>query len=279
MIPCSASRYPQGAAAANRETRTRDALGLFVASATVLLMGCANVATAAGTADQGPPFRTTNDAATDRMMLAGQDAVAHFSQNEVLPRQPRHPGRTPVRDLALCPRGEPGRVPERAHEVHAGRRLLEQRLSYAVSLGAGVGPNTWRFHRGKLYEFRGQASRDQFEMGRCPSPLGRSRLRPLWFLLLTTKFQRARRPIARIFSRSGHMRTPLANCAGRLVGLHRCNGQATPCNAAQGDRLPLQTVEHIARKRPLPQQPPTSETRGTIIHSHARFVTQRKIAV
>jgi hypothetical protein len=56
--------------------KRRHALSLITLSAAGLLAGCANLATAAGAADQGPPFRTTSDAAASQFVLMGHDPVA-----------------------------------------------------------------------------------------------------------------------------------------------------------------------------------------------------------
>ena len=143
----------------------RQAVDFFTASAAGLLMGCANGATAAGPADQGPPFRTMSDAAADKLMLLGHDPVAYFTQNDAVAGNPaiqaQHLGVT-WRFASEANKAAFLREPTRYMPQFGG--FCSNGINYAVPWGAGGGPNTWRIYRGKLYVFGGQASRDQFEM-------------------------------------------------------------------------------------------------------------------
>lgn len=144
----------------------RHALTLIAAaSAGLLTTGCASMASAAGTADQGPPFRTTSDAHADKLMLMGYDAVAYFTQNDAVVGNPaiqaEHLGVT-WRFASEANKAAFLREPTKYMPQFGG--FCSNGINYAVPWGAGGGPNTWRIYRGKLYVFGGQASRDQFEM-------------------------------------------------------------------------------------------------------------------
>lgn len=143
----------------------RHVLGLVAVGAVGLLPGFASVATAAGPADQGPPFRTTSDAAASQLMLMGHDAVAYFCQNDAVPGNPaiqaEHMGVT-WRFASEANKAEFLREPNKYMPQFGG--FCSNGINYAVPWGAGGGPNTWRIYRGKLYVFGGQSSRDQFEM-------------------------------------------------------------------------------------------------------------------
>jgi len=143
----------------------RQALGLFTASAALLLSGHTGLARAAGPADQGPPFRTTSDAAADKLMLMGHDPVAYFTQNTAVPGNPaiqaEHLGVT-WRFSSEANKAAFLREPTKYMPQFGG--FCSNGINYAVPWGAGGGPDTWRIYRGKLYVFGGQSSRDQFEM-------------------------------------------------------------------------------------------------------------------
>jgi len=145
--------------------KRRQTLCLIAASAALLLSGHAGLARAAGAGEQGPPFRTTRDAAADKLMLMGHDPVAYFTQNEAVPGQPEiqaeHLGVT-WRFASEENKTEFLRDPTRYMPQFGG--FCSNGINYAVPWGAGGGPHTWRIYRGKLYVFGGQASRDQFEM-------------------------------------------------------------------------------------------------------------------
>ncbi|PKO30238.1 MAG: hypothetical protein CVU36_09795 [Betaproteobacteria bacterium HGW-Betaproteobacteria-9] len=145
--------------------KRRQALGFFTASAALLLSGQPALASAAGPADQGPPFRTTSDAAAGKLMLMGHDPVAYFSQNDAVPGHPAiqadHQGVT-WRFASEANKAAFLREPTKYMPQFGG--FCSNGINYAVPWGAGGGPNTWRIYRGKLYVFGGQASRDQFEM-------------------------------------------------------------------------------------------------------------------
>jgi len=145
--------------------KRRQALGSFTASAALLLSGQPALASAAGPTDQGPPFRTTSDAAAGKLMLMGHDPVAYFSQNDVVPGHPAiqadHQGVT-WRFASEANKAAFLREPTKYMPQFGG--YCSNGINYAVPWGAGGGPNTWRIYRGKLYVFGGQASRDQFEM-------------------------------------------------------------------------------------------------------------------
>ncbi|MDO8279308.1 MAG: hypothetical protein Q7T63_14410, partial [Burkholderiaceae bacterium] len=68
--------------------KRRQALGLFTASAALLLSGQPGLASTAGPTDQGPPFRTMSDAAADKLMLLGHDPVAYFTQSDAVAGNP-----------------------------------------------------------------------------------------------------------------------------------------------------------------------------------------------
>lgn len=145
--------------------KRRQALAAFAASVALLLSGLPHQAIAAGPADQGPPFRTTSDAAAAQLMLMGHDPVAYFTQNQAVPGNPaiqsEHMGVTwrfanPENQATFL------RSPDKYMPQFGG--FCSNGINYAVPWGAGGGPNTWRIYRGKLYVFGGQASRDQFEM-------------------------------------------------------------------------------------------------------------------
>lgn len=142
----------------------RHALSLITLSTAGLLAGCASVATA-GSADQGPPFRTTSDAAAPQLMLMGHDPVAYFTQNEALLGNPTiqadHLGVT-WRFASEANKAAFLREPTKYMPQFGG--YCSNGINYAVPWGAGGGPNTWRIYRGKLYVFGGQSSRDQFEL-------------------------------------------------------------------------------------------------------------------
>lgn len=143
----------------------RHILGLIAAGTAGLLSGCASVATAGGTADQGPPFRTTSDAAASQLMLMGHDAVAYFTQNDAVPGNPaiqaEHLGVT-WRFASEANKATFLREPTKYMPQFGG--FCSNGINYAVPWGAGGGTNTWRIYRGKLYVFGGQSSRDHFEM-------------------------------------------------------------------------------------------------------------------
>lgn len=144
----------------------RHALTLLAAGAAGLTTtGCAGMASAAGTADQGPPFRTISDAHADQLMLMGHDPVAYFTQNDAVAGNPaiqaEHLGVT-WRFASEANKAEFLREPTKYMPQFGG--YCSNGISYAVPWGAGGGPNTWRIYRGKLYVFGGQSSRDQFEM-------------------------------------------------------------------------------------------------------------------
>lgn len=67
----------------------RQALGISVASTVLLLSGQTLEASAAGHADQGPPFRTVSDAHAANLMLMGHDAVAIFPRTKLWSATPR----------------------------------------------------------------------------------------------------------------------------------------------------------------------------------------------
>ena len=143
----------------------RQALGLFTASAALLLSGHTGLASAAGPADQAPPFRTVSDAASDKLMLMGHDPVAYFTQNNAVPGNPaiqaEHLGVT-WRFASEANKAAFLREPTKYMPQFGG--FCSNGINYAVPWGAGGGPDTWRIYRGKLYVFGGQSSRDQFEM-------------------------------------------------------------------------------------------------------------------
>ena len=145
--------------------KRRQALRLSIASAALLLIGQSLVASAAGPADQGPPFRTMSDASADKLMLLGYDAVAYFKQNDAVAGNPaiqaEHLGVT-WRFASEANKAAFLREPTKYMPQFGG--FCSNGINYAVPWGAGGGPNTWRIYRGKLYVFGGQSSRDQFEM-------------------------------------------------------------------------------------------------------------------
>jgi YHS domain-containing protein len=145
--------------------KRRQALGLSIVSAALLLGGQSLVAQAAGPADQGPPFRTTSDAQAGNLMLMGHDPVAYFTQNDAVAGNPAiqadHMGVT-WRFASEANKTEFLREPNKYMPQFGG--YCSNGINYAVPWGAGGGPNTWRIYRGKLYVFGGQSSRDQFEM-------------------------------------------------------------------------------------------------------------------
>ena len=143
----------------------RHVLGLSIASAALLLGGQTILASAAGPADQGPPFRTMSDASADKLMLLGYDAVAYFKQNDAVAGNPaiqaEHLGVT-WRFASEANKAAFLREPTKYMPQFGG--FCSNGINYAVPWGAGGGPDTWRIYRGKLYVFGGQSSRDQFEM-------------------------------------------------------------------------------------------------------------------
>lgn len=145
--------------------KRRHALGLFAASATLLIGGQVVGAGSKPEHPQGPPFRTTSDAHARELMLMGHDAVAYFTQNEAVPGNPavqaEHLGVT-WRFASEANKAKFLREPTTYMPQFGG--YCSNGINYAVPWGAGGGPNTWRIYRGKLYVFGGQASRDQFEM-------------------------------------------------------------------------------------------------------------------
>ena len=145
--------------------KRRLALSLITLNAAGLMAGCANLPTAAGATDQGPPFRTTSDAHAQKLMLMGHDAVAYFAQNAAARGSPaieaEHLGVT-WRFASEANKAAFLREPNRYMPQFGG--YCSNGINYAVPWGAGGGPNTWRIYRGKLYVFGGQSSRDQFEM-------------------------------------------------------------------------------------------------------------------
>jgi YHS domain-containing protein len=145
--------------------KRRQLLGTFAASAGLLLSGLVHTSSAAGPADQGPPFRTMSDASADRLMLMGYDPVAYFTQNQAVQGNPaiqsEHMGVT-WRFASTENQATFLRSPEKYMPQFGG--FCSNGVNYAVPWGAGGGPNTWRIYRGKLYVFGGQASRDQFEI-------------------------------------------------------------------------------------------------------------------
>ena len=143
----------------------RHVLGLSIASAALLLGGQTILASAAGPADQGPPFRTMSDASADKLMLLGYDAVAYFKQNDAVAGNPaiqaEHLGVT-WRFASEANKAAFLREPAKYMPQFGG--FCSNGINYAVPWGAGGGPDTWRIYRGKLYVFGGQSSRDHFEM-------------------------------------------------------------------------------------------------------------------
>lgn len=111
------------------------------------------------------PFRTSRDAAADRLMLEGHDPVAYFTENAAVPGNPAiqlgHKGVT-WRFASAAHRDAFQRDPERYMPQFGG--FCSNGINYAVPWGGGGGPNTWRIYRGKLYVFGGQTSRDHFEL-------------------------------------------------------------------------------------------------------------------
>ncbi len=145
--------------------KRRQALTLITAGTATLLAGYAHLATAAGAADQGPPFRTTSDANAQKLMLMGYDPVAYFTQNDAVVGNPaiqaEHMGVT-WRFASESNKAAFLREPNKYMPQFGG--YCTNGINYAVPWGAGGGPNTWRIYRGKLYVFGGQSSRDHFEM-------------------------------------------------------------------------------------------------------------------
>jgi YHS domain-containing protein len=111
------------------------------------------------------PWRTSNEAGDERVMLEGHDAVAYFTQNEAVRGDPaiklEHKGVT-YRFASDANRAEFQRRPEKYMPQFGG--FCSNGINYAIPWGGGGGPNTWRIYRGKLYVFGGQSSRDQFEI-------------------------------------------------------------------------------------------------------------------
>jgi YHS domain-containing protein len=145
--------------------KRRHALGLMGAGAALLIIGQVIGADANPSHPQGPPFRTTSDAAASQLMLMGHDAVAYFTDNDAVPGNPaiqaEHLGVT-WRFASEANKAEFLREPTKYMPQFGG--FCSNGINYAVPWGAGGGPNTWRIYRGKLYVFGGQSSRDQFEM-------------------------------------------------------------------------------------------------------------------
>jgi YHS domain-containing protein len=145
--------------------KRRHALGLMAASATLLIGGQVIGAGSNSKHPQGPPFRTTSDAAASELMLMGYDPVAYFTDNNAVPGNPaiqaEHLGVT-WRFASEANKAEFLREPTQYMPQFGG--YCSNGINYAVPWGAGGGPNTWRIYRGKLYVFGGQSSRDQFEM-------------------------------------------------------------------------------------------------------------------
>jgi YHS domain-containing protein len=143
--------------------KRRQALGLFIAG--TALGGQATVASAAGPADQGPPFRTMSDASASQLMLLGHDPVAYFAQNDAVPGNPaiqtEHLGVT-WRFASEANKVAFLREPAKYMPQFGG--FCSNGINYAVPWGGGGSPNTWRIYRGKLYVFGGRGSRDHFEM-------------------------------------------------------------------------------------------------------------------
>ena len=143
----------------------RQTLSLLLASAAVLGSSLPAAAQSAGSADQGPPFRTMSDSNAERLMLLGHDPVAYFTQNAAVLGNPAiqsaHQGVT-WRFASEANRAEFLRDPAKYMPQFGG--FCANGINYAVPWGAGGGPNTWRIYRGKLYVFGGQSSRDHFEM-------------------------------------------------------------------------------------------------------------------
>lgn len=145
--------------------KRRHALGLMGAGAALLIGGQVIGAGTNHSHPQGPPFRTTSDAAASHLMLMGHDAVAYFTDNDAVPGNPaiqaEHLGVT-WRFASEANKAEFLREPTKYMPQFGG--FCSNGINYAVPWGAGGGPNTWRIYRGKLYVFGGQTSRDQFEM-------------------------------------------------------------------------------------------------------------------
>lgn len=122
-------------------------------------------AAAANVSPNSGPFRTTSDGGDDRVMLHGHDPVAYFTRNAAVRGDPvishEHLGVT-YRFADEANRAAFVKEPERYMPQFGG--YCSNGINYAVPLGAGGGPNTWRIYRGKLYVFGGQSSRDHFEM-------------------------------------------------------------------------------------------------------------------
>lgn len=131
----------------------------------MLASGIPVLAHADVSADQGPPFRTTSDAAASNLMLMGYDPVAYFKVNAAVAGDPAlqsdFMGVT-WRFSSAENQAEFLLNPEKYMPQFGG--YCSNGINYAVPWGAGGGPNTWRIYRGKLYVFGGQSSRDHFEM-------------------------------------------------------------------------------------------------------------------
>ena len=143
----------------------RQTVSLLLSSAAVLGCSLPAAAHAAGSTDQGPPFRTMSDASAERLMLLGHDPVAYFTQNAAVLGNPAI--QTELQGVTWRFASEANRTeflrdPAKYMPQFGG--FCANGINYAVPWGAGGGPNTWRIYRGKLYVFGGQSSRDHFEM-------------------------------------------------------------------------------------------------------------------
>jgi hypothetical protein len=124
------------------------------------------------------PFRTTQDAHADQLMLEGHDAVAYFTRNAAVRGDPAiqatHAGVT-WRFASEANRAEFLRSPQPYMPQFGG--YCSNGINYAVPWGGGGGANSWRIYRGKLYVFGGQPARDHFEM---ETELNLSRAHQYW---------------------------------------------------------------------------------------------------
>jgi YHS domain-containing protein len=145
--------------------RRQTVIALSTCAALLLASGLPSLARADVSADQGPPFRSTSDAAASNLMLLGYDPVAYFKVNAAVAGDPAiqsdFMGVT-WRFSSAENQAEFLKNPESYMPQFGG--FCSNGINYAVPWGAGGGPDTWRIYRGKLYVFGGQSSRDQFEM-------------------------------------------------------------------------------------------------------------------
>jgi len=124
------------------------------------------------------PFRTSDDAHAQRLMLEGHDAVAYFTRNDAVRGDPaiqaEHLGVT-WRFASEANKTEFLRDPAKYMPQFGG--FCSNGINYAVPWGGGGGPQSWRIYRGKLYVFGGQSARDHFEM---ETELNLERAHPYW---------------------------------------------------------------------------------------------------